>query len=110
MIVSDEWKVSKWAKDAGGKKITATFLQERFWRNIMYALKLTGPLVKVLRIVDGDKKPAKGYIYESMNRAKEAIAASFRNKYVEYQKAFKIIDKRWECQLHRPLHATGFFF
>ena len=27
----------------------------------------------------------------------------------EYKKAFEFIDKRWECQLHRPLHAAGFF-
>ncbi|KAI3730392.1 hypothetical protein L1987_61562 [Smallanthus sonchifolius] len=109
MIVSDEWKNSKWAKEVGGKKVESTFLQERFWRNIVYALKLTGPLVKVLRIVDGDKKPAMGYIYEAMTRAKDAIAASFLNRKDEYKKAFEIIDKRWECQLHRPLHAAGFF-
>ncbi|XP_035845963.1 uncharacterized protein LOC110944107 [Helianthus annuus] len=77
--------------------------------NIVYALKLTGPLVKVLRIVDGDKKPAMGYIYDAMTRAKEAIAASFLNRKAEYKKAFAIIDKRWECQLHRPLHVAGFF-
>ena len=40
-----------------------TILSDKFWRNVAYALKLTGPRVKVLRIVDGDKKPAMGYIY-----------------------------------------------
>ncbi|XP_021990733.1 uncharacterized protein LOC110887342 [Helianthus annuus] len=110
MVLSDEWRVGKWAKEAGGRKVASTFQQERFWRNIVYALKLTGPLVKVLRIVDGDKKPAMGYIYDAMTRAKEAIAASFLNRKAEYKKAFAIIDKRWECHLHRPLHAAGFFF
>lgn len=32
------------------------------------------PLVGVLKLVDGNKKPAIGYIYEVMDRAKEAIA------------------------------------
>lgn len=109
MIVSDDWKHSKWAKEAGGKKVTCTVMQQRFWDNVKYALKLTGPLVTVLRMVDGDKKPAMGYIYESMTRAKEAIATSFWNKKDEYAKAYEIIDKRWECQLHRPLHAAGYF-
>ncbi|KAL4586316.1 hypothetical protein LXL04_010952 [Taraxacum kok-saghyz] len=63
----------------------------------------------VLRIVDGDKKPAMGYIYEAMDRAKETIAKSFLDKEVAYQKAFKFIDERWECQLHRPLHAAGHY-
>ena len=35
------------------------------------------PLVKVLRLIDGDK-PAMGYLYEAMDRAKETI----RNYYV----------------------------
>ncbi|KAH6775320.1 hAT dimerization domain-containing protein / transposase-like protein [Perilla frutescens var. hirtella] len=60
-------------------------------------------------MVDGDKKPAIGYMYEAMDRAKEAIAKSFEMKQEEYEEAFKIIDHRWECQLHRPLHAAGYF-
>ncbi|XP_076933536.1 uncharacterized protein LOC143599474 [Bidens hawaiensis] len=34
----------------------------------------------VLRLVDGERKPPMGYIYEAMDRAKENIAASFKNK------------------------------
>lgn len=109
MITSPEWNNTKWSKDPAGKRLTSIILQERFWRNIVYALKLTGPLVKVLRMVDGDKKPAMGYIYESMDRAKETIALSFLHKEEHYKKAFEYIDARWDCQLHRPLHAAGFF-
>ncbi|KAE8728311.1 polyubiquitin family protein [Hibiscus syriacus] len=109
MITSSEWNNTKWSNDPAGKRLTSIILQERFWRNIVYALKLTGPLVKVLRMVDGDKKPAMGYIYESMDRAKETIALSFLHKEEHYKKAFEYIDARWDCQLHRPLHAAGFF-
>ncbi|XP_015969620.1 uncharacterized protein LOC107493055 [Arachis duranensis] len=41
-----------------------------------------GPLVRVLRLVDGEKKPPMGYIYEAMEK---------------------------NCQLHRQLHAAGHF-
>ena len=68
---------------------------------------MTGPLVRVLRLVDGEKKPAMGYIYEAMDRAKEAIAKSFNNIEDKYKDVYAIIDKRWECQLHQPLHAAG---
>ncbi|KAL4339955.1 hypothetical protein GQ457_08G026120 [Hibiscus cannabinus] len=44
-----------------------------------------------------------------MDRAKEAIVASFNENKLKYSEVFKIIDKRWECQLHRPLHAAGHF-
>ena len=109
MFTSEEWNSCKWSKEAMGKKVCSYVLQESFWRSILYALKLSSPLVKVLRIVDGEKRPAMGYIYEAMDRAKEAIANTFRNKEEEYKSAFEIIDKRWECQLHRPLHAAGHY-
>ena len=50
-----------------------------------------------------------GYIYEAMDRAKEAIAKTFNEKKVFYERAFAIIDARWNNQLHQPLHATGHF-
>ncbi|XP_039009783.1 uncharacterized protein LOC120138368 [Hibiscus syriacus] len=44
-----------------------------------------------------------------MDRAKEAICDSSPNREDEFKKAFEIIDHRWECQLHKPLHVVGHF-
>ncbi|KAL5145418.1 hypothetical protein HKD37_06G015463 [Glycine soja] len=68
-----------------------------------------GPLVSVLRLVDNEKKPAMGFIYEAMDRAKEAIQRAFNNNEGKYKDILAIIDKRWDCQLHHPLHATGYY-
>lgn len=108
MVVSKEWETSKWSSNGRGVKVKTYFMQDMFWRNMHYALKLTGPLVTVLRIVDGEKYPTMGFIYEAMDRAKEAIRDSF-SRPDDYKTAFEIIDRRWECQLHRPLHAAGHF-
>ena len=102
MVTSQEWNDSKWSKDSEGKKVTSYLLHESYWKNVLYTLKLIGPIVKILRIVDGDKKPPMGYIYEAINRAKEAIATSFGHKEEHYEMTFKYIDTRWECQLHQP--------
>jgi hypothetical protein len=40
---------------------------------------ISEPLVKVLRLVDGDK-PTMGYLYEAMDMAKEAIRACYDDK------------------------------
>ncbi|RVX07563.1 hypothetical protein CK203_025156 [Vitis vinifera] len=69
--------------------------------------KCFGSLVHVLRLVDGEKKAPMGYIYEAMNRAKDIIVRSFNGNEEKYEEIFKIIDKKWEIQLHRPLHAAG---
>ncbi|XP_010490147.1 PREDICTED: uncharacterized protein LOC104767878 [Camelina sativa] len=108
-VTSEEWNDSKWPKDLGAMNVKKFIMSDRFWHNVLYALKLTGPLVKVLRLVDGEKKPAMGYIYEAMDRAKDVIAKTFNEKEEQYKDAFVIIDKRWDCQLHHPLHADGYF-
>ncbi|KAA0041802.1 hypothetical protein E6C27_scaffold61G001320 [Cucumis melo var. makuwa] len=109
MFTSDEWKDSKWSKEQQGRRVVQTILLASFWTTIVFALKVSGPLVRVLRLVDGEKKPPMGYIYEAMDRAKEAIAKSFNNNEEKYKDIFTIIDRRWELQLHRPLHAAGYY-
>ncbi|KAJ9552901.1 hypothetical protein OSB04_016946 [Centaurea solstitialis] len=79
MFTSDEWRLSKYSQEQGAKRVASFVLMPTFWSSIVWILKMTGPLVKVLRLVDGEKKPAMGYIYEAMDRAKEAIAKSFNN-------------------------------
>ncbi|XP_057964619.1 uncharacterized protein LOC131155470 [Malania oleifera] len=109
MFTFEDWNTTKWAKEAAGKRAATIVLMPTFWSTIVYALKLTGPLVRVLRLVDGEKKPAMGYIYEAMDRAKEAIAKAFVEREDKFKEAFEIIDTRWGCQLHQPLHAAAHY-
>ena len=92
-------------QEAKGKKIASYILQESYWKNVLYSLKLTSSLVKVLRIVDRGKKPPMNYIYEAMDRAKGAITKSFGHNKENYEMAFKFINVRWKCQLHRSTFA-----
>ncbi|KAI0519522.1 hypothetical protein KFK09_006971 [Dendrobium nobile] len=108
MFTCEEFILGPYAKEAKAKQSQHTILQQSFWNTIVYALKIAGPLLKVLRLVDGEKKPPMAYIYEAIDRAKEAIAASFNNS-DKYDQIFKMIDRRWEVQLYRPLHAAGHF-
>ncbi|KAF8392756.1 hypothetical protein HHK36_023105 [Tetracentron sinense] len=73
-------------------------------------MKITAPLVRVLRLVDGEKKPPMGYIYEAMDRAKETIKEAMGGQRYErrYKPIWNIIDRRWNVQLHQPLHAAGY--
>ncbi|XP_075106580.1 uncharacterized protein LOC107822989 [Nicotiana tabacum] len=106
MVTSKEWSKSKFAKESAGKEVAHIILSYSFWNNVPHALKIGGPLVKVLRLMDGEQKPPMGYLYEAMDRAKKAIQASFSDEQ-KYVKVFQIIDANE--QLHRPLHAAGFF-
>ncbi|CAH9086040.1 unnamed protein product [Cuscuta europaea] len=79
-----------------------------FWPGVAYSIKTSRPLVEVLRIVDGDE-PAMGFIYGAMDSAKEKIAENFGNQYSTYSEIWKIIDEKWEHQLHRDLHAAAYY-
>ena len=70
MVTSEDWTSSKWAKEPQGKRMAQTLLMPSFWNTVVFALKVSGPLVKVLRLVDTEKKPPMGYIYKAMDRAK----------------------------------------
>lgn len=53
--------------------------QENLWEGVQEVCIVNEPLVKVLRLVDGEK-PAISYLYEAMDRAKEYIRAYYDDK------------------------------
>ncbi|XP_072090643.1 uncharacterized protein [Arachis hypogaea] len=109
IFTSDEWVKNKLSKEAKGREATKIVIMSSFWNHVKYTLKIMGPLVRVFRLVDGEKKPPMGYIYEAMEKAKECIMKAFLNDESKYNDVFKIIDNRWNCRLHRPLHVAGHF-
>ena len=109
MFTSEEWARSRWAKEANAKRIVEVILMPSFWNTIVYILKVMGPLVRVLQLVNNERKLTMDYIYKAMDRAKEVIIKAFNENEEMYSNIFKNIDERWECQLHRPLHAVGHF-
>jgi stage V sporulation protein SpoVS len=52
-------------------------LDSKFWHDVITCIKAAYPLIKVLRLVDSDEKPAIGFIYEATNQAKEKIQVNF---------------------------------
>jgi hypothetical protein len=70
MFVSDDWTKNKLFKENKGKEATKTILMGSFWDSVKDILMVMAPLVRVLRLVDGEKRPAMDYIYEAMEKAK----------------------------------------
>ncbi|XP_052736666.1 uncharacterized protein LOC108336588 [Vigna angularis] len=109
MFSSEEWKTSKFGTSQEGRKVAHVVLDSRFWKNVSICLKAAAPLMVVLRLVDSDVKPAMGFIYEEMDCAKEKIRSNFNNIKKSYEEVWRIINARWDNQLHRPLHAAAYF-
>ena len=73
---------------------------------------MSEPLVRVLRLIDGDK-PAMGYLYEIMDGAKETTWNYYVGKgtpgHNRHMLLWDLIDSEWTRMLHRPIHAAALF-
>jgi hypothetical protein len=86
MFGSKKWLESNFARSNEGMTVMSIITRDdSFWKKVKYCLTATTPLVKVLKLVDGDAKPAMGCVYEAMDRAKEEITSSFGNKLRWYE-------------------------
>ncbi|XP_052177733.1 uncharacterized protein LOC127791758 [Diospyros lotus] len=108
MFTSSEWDECKWSKIVKGKATYATVMSITFWNGVNLCLKVFAPLVKVLRIVDADKKPSMSFLYGELKHAKEAIMQALNNIEKNYQPIIEIIEARVKDRLDSPLHFAAY--
>lgn len=108
MITSQEWLDCSYSKEPGGLEMLDFISSQSFWSSCLQIVRLTNPLLRVLRIVSSEKRPAMGYVHAGIYRAKETIKKEL-GKREDYMIYWNIIDHRWEQQWNLPLHAAGFY-
>ncbi|KAG6759688.1 hypothetical protein POTOM_036173 [Populus tomentosa] len=60
MFTSIQWRSCRFSKIEEGKRIQSCVLDSKFWHDVTTCIKAAYPLIKVLRLVDSDEKPAMG--------------------------------------------------
>ncbi|XP_059076459.1 uncharacterized protein LOC131043284 [Cryptomeria japonica] len=93
MFVSERWLQSPYCRKPEAENVVKA---------------LSEPLVRVLQMVDGDKSPI-GYLYEAMGKAKEAIQHLYGSERTKYEPIWRIIDRRWNRQLHQHIHVAAYY-
>ncbi|XP_028080590.1 uncharacterized protein LOC114282139 [Camellia sinensis] len=63
LVTSKDFVDSRHAKDKKAKEVVAIILDSKFSNECLIIVKIVEPLMRLLRIVDGDKKPSMGYVY-----------------------------------------------
>ncbi|KAL8171564.1 hypothetical protein V2J09_023368 [Rumex salicifolius] len=108
LVTSQEWVDSLHSKKEGGLVMLDSMSDEVFWSSCDLLVRLTEPLLRVLRILSCEKRPAMGYIYAAVYRAKETIKREL-GKREDYMVYWNIIDHRWGQHHNLPLHSAGFY-
>lgn len=108
MVTSEEWMDSSYSKKPEASAVLDYISNQSFWSTCALLTRLVDPLLRLLRIVGSDKRPAMGYVYAGVYRAKETIKKEITDK-KEYSMYWDIIDHRWEQLQRHPLHAAGFY-
>ncbi|KAK8450946.1 hypothetical protein SEVIR_6G125706v4 [Setaria viridis] len=111
LFYSEKWTGNKLAKTKAGLDVHAIVFSTEFWNKVEYCLKASGPLLIVLRVVDGDEKPAMPEVKALMNHAKEKINLSFAIPFKKklLDKIMEIIERRWEKQMDHPLYGAALY-
>ncbi|XP_023752194.1 uncharacterized protein LOC111900549 [Lactuca sativa] len=107
MVTSPDFK--KVIRLEKAKEVKLIILNESFWNNCAIIVKVMTPMLRLLRICDSDEKPALGYVYEGMYRAKKGIKKLFRNNRELYTPFTNIIKNRWDRMLRKSLHAAAYW-
>ena len=106
MVVSPEWRGLAPCKSKEGIDIKAIIEQESFWEFGRDLLRAMEPLVKVLRLADGDGSSS-GYIYFAIKLAKEGIKEFFNHEAENYSPFLNAIEDRYKKSLKCDLYAAA---
>ena len=79
MFVSGEWRDCRYSRQEDGRAIARLVYSDSFWEGVEEVCSVVEPLVKVLRLFDGDK-PVMGYLYEAMDKAKNLSELIMRER------------------------------
>ncbi|XP_057429097.1 uncharacterized protein LOC130722400 [Lotus japonicus] len=83
-------------------------LDSGFWKKCADIVKITEPLVRLLRLVSEDK-PSMGFTYQAFYKAREEIVKRFQTNKKKVEPYLNIIDGRWDSRLRKNLHAAGYW-
>ncbi|KAF8402156.1 hypothetical protein HHK36_013108 [Tetracentron sinense] len=87
-------------------KVEDIVLNNKFWDKVDDTAAILEPIYRVLRVIDADKWPTMGSVYELMRVMKLSIKnVSPRG----YKWVHKIIDARWDKTMEHPLHAAAYY-
>jgi hypothetical protein len=108
MVVDSMWDTLRDVKSKKGKDAIATMMNLSFWKDVKMCLSVFQPLVKLLRLVDGDVKPTMGFLFGELIKVESEIKQRYGNMEARYKDGMDIVDKKLKGRLGSPLHLAAY--
>ncbi|XP_052163089.1 uncharacterized protein LOC127780181 [Oryza glaberrima] len=110
MFIGNRFNALKISKTAEAKRISSVVVSdEKFWDNVELAINVFRSLVKLLRFVDGDKRPAIGFIHGGLMDARIELAQLLRNELELCIPVINAIDFYMDGKLDSELHLMAYY-
>nr|XP_017224831.1 PREDICTED: uncharacterized protein LOC108201055 [Daucus carota subsp. sativus] len=107
---SEYWIVSKLSKTENERIVYEIVFSIAFWEGLEDCLNASQPLLQVLRIADGDERPALAEVAAAMDYVRVQFSKAFVGPKTQLRnKVLKIIDDRWNTQMGKPLYGAALF-
>nr|KAJ0203426.1 hypothetical protein LSAT_V11C500259860 [Lactuca sativa] len=98
MLYSNKWEECKFSGSPKGRASYGIVTSLQFWAGVTQCLNVFSPLVKVLRMVDADRKP------QWLKVAKEEIMKALGGNEKSYKPIVDIINHKMKGRLDSKLH------
>lgn len=99
-----------YAREVKGRRFVDDVLDSVFWKTCAIIVQLTEPLIRVLRIVDNNDRPATGYLFDAFLQAMNEMMRRFQRRKKVVEPYLQIVDARWDRQLTKNFNLAVYRF
>ncbi|CAH9111490.1 unnamed protein product [Cuscuta europaea] len=104
LVASSEWRDLSYSKSREAIVVTGLIQNNVFWSQARECLQALEPLVRALRLVDGDGSAA-GYLYQAMELAKVGLQKRSEKDRDKYGYMLTLFEVRRKDNITHPIHA-----
>ncbi|XP_026410954.1 uncharacterized protein LOC113306206 [Papaver somniferum] len=109
VFVSNRWEKTRFARETVGVNALKIVTNSKFWEDVDYSCRVLKPLVKVVRLMDIERKPTMPCFYEAMRIARDQLEKNLSEDNDTWDIVKDVFDKIWKNNFNHPLHCDAYY-
>ncbi|XP_026399983.1 uncharacterized protein LOC113295869 [Papaver somniferum] len=109
VFVNDRWAKTRFSKETLGINALKIVTSSTFWEDVDYACSVLKPLVKVVRLVDIERKPTMPSFYDAVRIARNQLEEKFSEDDDMWGVIKACFEKIWKNNFNHALHCAAYY-